>query len=55
MAEMIGLDFDIKNRNIAQLTILSLIIDDGVSDRGHRQTIFNPTYKYVGWSVGTQG
>lgn len=54
MAEMIGLDFNLPNRNTAELTILSLIIDDGVTDRGHRKTIFSPVYKYVGWSTGTQ-
>lgn len=36
------------------MTILSLIIDDGVKDRGHRKTIFSPTYRYVGWSSGKQ-
>lgn len=30
------------------MTILGLIIDDGVSDRGHRKTIFNPQYRYIG-------
>ena len=30
------------------MTILGLIIDDGVSDRGHRKTIFNPEYRYIG-------
>ena len=30
------------------MTILGLIIDDGVSDRGHRKTIFNPTYRWIG-------
>jgi uncharacterized protein YkwD len=54
MAEMIGLDFDLKNRKTAELTILGLIIDDGIPDRGHRHTIFNPLYKYVGWSTGKQ-
>jgi len=41
MAEIIGADFLIKDRNNAELTILGLIIDDGVPDRGHRRTIFN--------------
>lgn len=54
MAEIIGADFDIKDRNAAEMTILSLIIDDGVKDRGHRKTIFSPTYRYVGWSTGKQ-
>lgn len=52
MAEMIGLDFDIKGRNTPELTILGLIIDDGISERAHRKTIFNPRYHYVGWSSG---
>lgn len=30
------------------MTILGLIIDDGVLDRGHRNTIFNPLYKFIG-------
>ena len=48
MAEIIGADFYIEDRNYAEMTILGLIIDDGVSDRGHRRTIFNPQYRYVG-------
>jgi hypothetical protein len=36
------------------MTILGLIIDDGVADRGHRKTIFSTTYRYVGWSTGKQ-
>ncbi len=42
MAQIIGADFNIAGRNIAEMTILGLIIDDGVKDRGHRKTIFNP-------------
>ena len=48
MAEIIGADFNLEDRNIAEMTVLSLIIDDGVSDRGHRKTIYNATYNYVG-------
>lgn len=55
MAEMIGLDFNLPDRKTAMLTVLGLIIDDGISDRGHRKTIFSPTYKYAGWSTGVQG
>lgn len=54
MAEIIGADFNIKDRNTAEMTILSLIIDDGVKDRGHRKTIFSPIYRYVGWCSGKQ-
>lgn len=42
MAEIIGADFVLKDRNNAEMTVLGLIIDDGVTDRGHRKTIFNP-------------
>jgi hypothetical protein len=48
MAEIIGADFRLKNRNHAEMTILGLIIDDGVPDRGHRKTIFSPVYKFIG-------
>lgn len=48
MAELIGADFNYNNRNHAEMTVLGLIIDDGVPDRGHRKTIFNPLYKHVG-------
>lgn len=48
MAQIIGADFHLDGRNSAEMTILGLIIDDGVLDRGHRKTIFNPTYKYIG-------
>ena len=42
MVELIGADFIAQGRNNPELTILGLIIDDGVPDRGHRKTIFNP-------------
>ena len=48
MAQIIGADFYIEDRNYAEMTILGLIIDDGVNDRGHRKTIFNPQYRFVG-------
>lgn len=54
MAEIIGADFNIEGRNNPEMTVLSLIIDDGVKDRGHRKTIFSNVYKYIGWSSGKQ-
>ena len=37
------------------MTILGLLIDDGVPDRGHRKTIFNPIYQYIGCKSEVQG
>jgi hypothetical protein len=37
------------------MTILGLIIDDGVPDRGHRKTIFNQEYRYIGCKSEVQG
>ena len=54
MAEIIGADFNIENRNNAEMTIMGLIIDDGVVDRGHRKTIFNPQYRYIGCKAEVQ-
>lgn len=55
MAEIIGADFLIEKRNNPELTVLGLIIDDGVSDRGHRKTIFSKDYRYIGCKSEKQG
>jgi hypothetical protein len=55
MAEIIGADFILKNRNNPEMTILGLIIDDGVADRGHRKTIFSTDYKFIGCKAEQQG
>lgn len=35
----------------ARLLVISLIIDDGTPNRGHRRNIFDPSYKIAGISI----
>ena len=38
--------------DVARDIVISLLIDDGVSNRGHRRTLLNPGYTFVGISAG---
>lgn len=53
--ENIGTDFKVQGRDHALQTVLGLIIDDGVSNRGHRKNIFSTDFKYVGIASRVQG
>ena len=37
------------------LTVLDLIVDDGVESRGHRKGVYNPIYEVVGVNYGLCG
>lgn len=48
MIELLGTTHKIPGKNSIELGILNFIIDDGVTNRGHRRALFNKDYRYVG-------
>ena len=42
----------IYGKEVPRMTVVQLVIDDGVPDRGHRKNIFNPDFQTAGAAIG---
>ena len=48
MMELLGTTHLIPMKNSIEMAIINLIVDDGVTNRGHRRALFNKDYRYIG-------
>lgn len=48
MIELLGTTHLIPHKNSIEIAIINLIVDDGVTNRGHRRALFNKDYRYIG-------
>jgi uncharacterized protein YkwD len=48
MIELLGATHLIPGKNSIELALLNLLVDDGVSNRGHRKALFSKDYRYIG-------
>jgi hypothetical protein len=45
---LLGTTHAISEKNSIELALVNLIVDDGVSNRGHRRALFSKDYRYIG-------
>lgn len=50
MIELLGTTHLIPEKNSIEIALVNLIVDDGVTNRGHRRALFSRDYKYIGAS-----
>ena len=56
MIELLGTTHLIPEKNSIEIALVNLIVDDGVTNRGHRRALFSRDYRYIGASfIESQG